>query len=171
LGIVSDEASPRLNQALPTLDRSHANELPPPSRVARVLLAEDGRVNQQVAVRLLERRGHSVRVAENGIEAVAAFQEEDFDLILMDVEMPELDGIQATRAIRELERRTGQHIPIVAMTAHAIQGDRERFLAAGMDDYLAKPVNSRTLYETVERSLRPASEGRKPFAAVTRSRP
>jgi two-component system sensor kinase len=120
---------------------------------------------------LLERRGHAVRVAENGIEAVAAFQEETFDLILMDVEMPELDGIQATRAIRELERRTGQHIPIVAMTAHAIQGDRERFLAAGMDDYLAKPVNSRTLSETVERNLRPASEGKKPFTSVTRSSP
>ncbi|MCL4205513.1 MAG: response regulator [Pirellulaceae bacterium] len=171
LGIVNDEDLPRLSQALPSPDRRVANDLPPPSRVARVLLAEDGRVNQQVAVRLLERRGHAVRVAENGIEAVAAFQEETFDLILMDVEMPELDGIQATRAIRELERRTGQHIPIVAMTAHAIQGDRERFLAAGMDDYLAKPVNSRTLYETVERNLRPASQGGKPFFSVTRSSP
>ena len=155
LGIVRDEPAHRFAVAPPAMGSLVASDLPPPTRLARILLAEDSRVNQQVAVRLLERRGHWVRVAENGAEAVAAFQQERFDLILMDVEMPEMDGIQATLAIRSLERRNGEHIPIIAMTAHAIQGDRERFLAAGMDDYLAKPANSRTLYQTVERHLPP----------------
>ena len=118
---------------------------------ARVLLAEDGLVNQKVAVKLLERRGHTVVVAENGRTALEALARESFDVILMDIEMPEMDGIQATHAIRQRETITGQHIPIIAMTAHAIKGDRERFLAAGMDDYIAKPVDPARLYEIVER--------------------
>ncbi len=119
-------------------------------RRRRILLAEDGLVNQQVACGLLEARGHSVVVAGNGHEAIKALEQEPFDLILMDVQMPELDGFEATKAIRERERTTGKHIPIVAMTAHAMKGDRERCLQAGMDYYLTKPIQSKALFETVE---------------------
>jgi signal transduction histidine kinase/DNA-binding NarL/FixJ family response regulator len=117
----------------------------------RILLAEDGAVNQKVATRLLQRRGHYVTVVENGREAIRMLDEEVFDLVLMDVEMPEMDGVQATRAIREREKAINRHIPIIAMTAHAIKGDRERFLAAGMDDYVAKPCPAQQLFELVER--------------------
>ena len=119
-------------------------------RPRRILLAEDGLVNQQVARRLLEVRGHQVFVANNGKEAVAALEREAFDLVLMDVQMPEMDGFSATAAIRAKERATGLHMPIIAMTANAMRGDRERCLEAGMDGYLAKPIHSRLLYETVE---------------------
>ena len=116
----------------------------------RILLAEDGLVNQKVAVNLLERRGHVVVVAENGKEAVAALERESFDIVLMDVEMPEMDGMQATTVIREREQTAGGRIPIIAMTAHAMKGDRERFLQTGMDGYIAKPIEVDQLYETVE---------------------
>ncbi|MEO2029063.1 MAG: response regulator [Fuerstiella sp.] len=113
-------------------------------------MAEDGLVNQKVAMGLLTGQGHSVTLAENGRLAVAAWEQGEFDLILMDVSMPEMDGVEATSAIREKERGTGRHIPIVAMTAHAIKGDRERFLSAGMDAHVAKPVDPAELYEVVE---------------------
>ena len=124
----------------------------------RVLLAEDGAINQQVAVRLLEERGHSVVVVNNGraaVEQVAAQAsaspaEPPFDVVLMDVQMPEMDGLEATAAIRRAEAQTGGHVPIVAMTAHAMKGDRDRFLAAGMDGYVAKPVRPHELYAAVE---------------------
>jgi CheY-like chemotaxis protein len=119
-------------------------------RRRRVLLAEDGLVNQQVACGLLEARGHSVVIVNNGHEAVKALEQEPFDLVLMDVQMPELDGFEATKAIREQEKTTGRHVPIVAMTAHAMKGDRERCLQAGMDFYLTKPIQSKALFETVE---------------------
>lgn len=115
----------------------------------RILLAEDGAVNQRVAVLMLESRGHEVTVANNGREAVERFKSGAFDLILMDVQMPEMDGLEATRTIRGLET-DGDHIPIVAMTAHAMSGDRERCLEAGMDDYLSKPIQARLLYTAVE---------------------
>ena len=115
-----------------------------------VLLAEDGLINQKVAVNLLERRGHVVEVAENGRVALAALERELFDLVLMDVQMPEMDGFEATAAIRERERETGEHLPIIAMTAHAMKGDRERCLEAGMDEYLAKPIDPEGLYAAVE---------------------
>jgi CheY-like chemotaxis protein len=116
----------------------------------RILLAEDGLVNQKVAVNLLEQRGHKVTVANNGQEAIAAVANESFDVILMDVQMPAMDGLEATGIIREREKESGEHIPIIAMTAHAMKGDRERCLAAGMDGYIAKPIRAKNLYETVE---------------------
>ena len=115
-----------------------------------ILLAEDGVINQQVAVRLLEERGHSVEVVNNGRAAVEQVAAEPFDVVLMDVQMPDMDGLEATAAIRRAETLTGGHIPIVAMTAHAMQGDRDRFLAAGMDGYVAKPVRPHELYAAVE---------------------
>ena len=116
----------------------------------RILLAEDGAINQQVAVRLLEERGHSVVVVNNGRAAVEQVAAQPFDVVLMDVQMPEMDGLEATAAIRQAEEQTGGHVPIIAMTAHAMKGDRDRFLAAGMDGYVAKPVRPHQLYAAVE---------------------
>jgi two-component system, sensor histidine kinase and response regulator len=110
-----------------------------------ILLAEDNAVNQKLAVRMLEKRGHTVTVAGNGKEAVAALQNHSFDLVLMDVQMPEMDGFEATAAIRALEKLSGNHLPIIALTAHAMVGDRDRCLAAGMDDYLTKPIQTEEL--------------------------
>lgn len=115
-----------------------------------VLLAEDNRVNQLVAVRLLQKRGHTVVLVETGKAALEAARNGSFDLILMDVQMPEMDGLEATGLIRESEKPTGKHTPIVAMTAHAMVGDRERCLAAGMDGYIAKPLSVKDLFETIE---------------------
>ena len=120
---------------------------------ASILLAEDGLVNQRVAMGLLAMWGHHVVVAKNGVEAVAACDKEQFDLVLMDVQMPEMDGYQATAAIRENERQTGNHTPIIAMTAAAMKGDREKCLAVGMDGYIAKPVAAAELFETLERHV------------------
>ena len=115
-----------------------------------VLLAEDNVVNQKLATRLLEKMGHRVMLAANGAEAVRLHGSSQFDLILMDVQMPEMNGFEATAQIRDREKRTGDHIPIVALTAHAMQGDRDRCLAAGMDDYLSKPLNANALAEKLE---------------------
>jgi PAS domain S-box-containing protein len=124
--------------------------LPTSQRRLRILLAEDNSVNQRLAVRLLEKRGHSVAVANNGREALAALEKEPFQLILMDVQMPEMDGMEVTARIRALEKGTGKHIPILAMTAHAMQGDRERCLAGGMDGYFSKPIRILALHEMIE---------------------
>jgi PAS domain S-box-containing protein len=126
---------------------------PPGNRALRLLLAEDNRVNQRLAVRLLEKRGHQVVVVDNGRDAVATALAQPFDLILMDVQMPEMDGFEATAALRAAERGTGLRRPIVAMTAHAMKGDRERCLLAGMDEYLAKPIQPAELYELIDRML------------------
>jgi CheY-like chemotaxis protein len=120
-------------------------------RRLRVLLAEDNEVNQRLAVRLLEKRGHRVIVVGTGREAVTAHATEPFDLVLMDVQMPEMDGLEATAAIRAAERNGGTRVPIIAMTAHAMKGDRERCLLAGMDDYVAKPVQAAELFELIDR--------------------
>ena len=120
------------------------------TRTLRILLVEDGLINQKVACGMLEKRGHQVEVANNGREAVAAVERSTYDLVLMDVMMPEMDGFEATAAIREIERTSGGHMPIVAMTAHALKDDRKRCLAAGMDDYLSKPVQAKALYAMLE---------------------
>ena len=125
-------------------------DLEPPARVLRILLAEDNVVNQRLVVRVLERRGHSVAVAADGRQAVEAVRAERFDLVLMDVQMPEIDGFEATTAIREYEGANGTHIPIVALTAHAMKGDEERCRQAGMDAYLCKPVESARLIQLAE---------------------
>jgi PAS domain S-box-containing protein len=116
-----------------------------PGRSLRVLLAEDNAVNQKLASRLLEKQGHAVTVVSNGKEALAALEREAFDVVLMDVQMPEMDGFEATAAIR----RAGRRVPIVAMTAHAMKGDRERCLEAGMDGYVSKPIQARELIDAV----------------------
>ncbi len=119
-------------------------------RNLRVLLAEDNRVNQVLVMHLLDRQGHSVTLAADGREVIRAFERTDFDLVLMDVQMPEMDGFEATAAIRAKERVSGSHVPIIALTAHAMKGDRERCLAAGMDGYLAKPIRENELQEVME---------------------
>lgn len=119
-------------------------------RPLHVLLAEDNPVNQELAVELLEMRGHSVRIAGNGVEVLAALDRESFDVILMDVQMPEMDGFQATGAIRNREKQSGTHIPIIAITGFAMKGDRQRCLDAGMDGYISKPLRSKELFEVVE---------------------
>jgi PAS domain S-box-containing protein len=117
----------------------------------KVLLAEDNPVNQMVAAKMLEKRGHTVIIAANGLEALAALDQGEFDIVLMDVQMPEMDGREATLAIRARERSTGGHIPIVAVTASAMKGDRERCLEVGMDGYITKPIKYESLIEEVER--------------------
>ena len=124
--------------------------LTPTVRPLRVLLAEDTPVNQVLAVRMLEKWGHSVAVVATGRQALQAVEQERFDLVLMDLQMPEMSGLEATAAIREREQATGAHLPIVAMTAHAMKGDRERCLAGGMDGYVAKPVHPADLYDAIE---------------------
>ena len=121
-----------------------------PIRGVHVLLVEDNPVNQQIAIRMLERRGHSVKAVGNGREALDLLDTEHFDVVLMDVQMPDMDGFEATAAIRERESHTAAHIPIVAMTAHTMEGDRERCLGAGMDDYITKPIRPQVLYRTIE---------------------
>jgi signal transduction histidine kinase/CheY-like chemotaxis protein len=127
------------------------NEAAMPYRPLVILLAEDNVVNQRVAVGLLEKRGHTVVIANNGKEATQAVATQRFDLVLMDVQMPEMDGAEATEVIRRTEAVRGQHTPIVAMTAHAMPGDRERCLEAGMDDYLTKPIQVKELLMTIDR--------------------
>jgi PAS domain S-box-containing protein len=128
----------------------------------RILLAEDNIVNQRLACRLLENHGDTVVVANNGVQLLETLERQSFDLILMDAQMPQMDGFEATAAIRRMEEATLGHIPIIAMTAHAMVGDRQRCLEAGMDGYIAKPVHAHELFETIETVL--ANAG--PAAAV-----
>jgi signal transduction histidine kinase/DNA-binding response OmpR family regulator len=141
-------------QVRPTLIMRHS--LRETHRTGRLLLVEDNKVNQTVARRLLERRGHTVVVANNGREALAILEEvttAGFEVVLMDVQMPEMGGFECTGIIRAREKVTRFHLPIIAMTAHAMKGDEERCLAAGMDDYLSKPIRPDELFEVVERHL------------------
>ncbi len=120
----------------------------------RILLAEDNPINQKVAVHILEKRGHIVRTAGNGNEVLDALDKEEFDAVLMDVQMPVLDGFEATARIRARERRTRRHMPVIALTAHALKEDRKRCLEAGMDDYVSKPLNPEELFRTLDRVAR-----------------
>ncbi len=133
--------------AIPLINRYSLQDARESSASLRVLLVEDNRVNQRLATRLLEKRGHSVSLASDGREALVVLEKESFDLVLMDLQMPEMDGFEATTAIRKNERGTGNHLPIVALTAHAMKGDREKCLAAGMDGYLTKPIRPHELDE------------------------
>jgi signal transduction histidine kinase/CheY-like chemotaxis protein/ligand-binding sensor domain-containing protein len=119
-------------------------------RPLHILLVEDNLVNQALAVRLIQKQGHNVEVANHGREALAMVENSRFDLILMDIEMPEMDGFSATRAIREKEKTNGNHVPIIAMTAHAMSGDEERCLTGGMDGYVSKPIQPHRLFEVIE---------------------
>jgi two-component system, sensor histidine kinase and response regulator len=128
----------------------------------RILLVEDHVINQKLASRLLEKQGHTVTVVSSGRSALLALEQRDgappaFDLVLMDVQMPEMDGLEATRHIRELERGTGRHLPIIAMTAYAMKGDREKCLTAGMDAYVSKPIQPRDLFEVIAQVMSPCS--------------
>jgi CheY-like chemotaxis protein len=116
----------------------------------RVLLADDNALNCRLTERLLTRRGHSVSIASNGCEAVEQFRSQPFQIVLMDVQMPEMDGLTATALIREYECAMGTRVPIIAMTANSMKGDREACLAAGMDDYISKPFQPEELYAKVE---------------------
>ncbi len=124
-------------------------------RPLRILLAEDSPPNQRLAVGVLTKWGHEITVVNNGREALATLENnsDQFDLVLMDVQMPEMDGFQATSLIREREARSGTHLPIIAMTAHAMKGDREECLAAGMDGYVAKPIRRRELQQVIDEVL------------------
>ncbi len=125
----------------------------PPLLPLDILLVEDSLVNQKLATLLLKKHGHGVTLANNGREALAQLAEKRFDVVLMDVEMPEMDGLEATAVTRAKERQTGEHVPIIAMTAHALKGDRERFLAAGMDEYVSKPIRAAILFQTIQQVL------------------
>jgi CheY-like chemotaxis protein len=127
-------------------ERTGDEEFPRPGRPLRVLLAEDNLVNQKLAVRLLEKEGHSVVVTGNGREALDAIERATFDVVLMDVQMPVMGGFEATATLRDRERGTGRHLPVVATTAHAMKGDREQCHAAGMDAYIAKPIQAQELF-------------------------
>jgi CheY-like chemotaxis protein len=136
----------------------------------RILVAEDNVVNQEFILRLLEKRGHIVKVTRDGREALAALEKDPYDLMVMDVRMPEMDGLEATALIRERERGSGRRLPIIAMTAHAMKGDRERCLAAGMDAYISKPVNIQELFLAIQ-SLTPDLGAAAEIAPNTRSAP
>jgi len=130
-------------------DDRRRTELPP----LRILLVEDSEANRRVALAMLDGQGHRVSLAADGREALERIAAESFDAVLMDVQMPTMDGLAATAAIRAREAETGGHLPIVAMTAHALHGDREKCLAAGMDDYVSKPIRRRALLDALGRAL------------------
>jgi CheY-like chemotaxis protein len=136
--------------AIPLITRFSLQDAREPDAYLSVLLAEDNLVNQRLVVRLLEKRGHRVVVASTGLEALQALEKGSFDLVLMDVQMPEMDGLEATAVIREKEKSSGLHQPVVALTAHAMKGDREKCMAGGMDGYLSKPIRPQELDQLLE---------------------
>ena len=148
--------APALAGAIPLVTRYSLQDARDPAEVLHILVAEDNFVNQRLATRLLEKRGHRVAVAANGCEALKALGEASYDLVLMDVQMPVMDGMEATAKLREMEKLTGRHQPVVAMTAHAMKGDQELCFAAGMDGYLTKPIHRQELDEVLERYTRAA---------------
>jgi CheY-like chemotaxis protein len=135
--------------ASPVATRQSLSSAPhSPSR--RILLAEDNAINQKVATHMLEKLGHTVMVVSDGQQALAALDKETFDLVFMDIQMPGMDGLEVTKNLREKESTTGHHLRVVAMTAHAMNGDRERCLEAGMDGYLAKPIDVKELIQSID---------------------
>ena len=134
-----------------SLSASISAKIPPAKQPLRILLAEDNVTNQKLAVAILEKQGHTIKVVGDGKQAIEAYEKEPFDVVLMDMQMPEVDGLEATVSIRSLERSTGRHTPIIALTANAMIGDRERCLNAGMDDYLSKPLRADDLFATIEK--------------------
>jgi signal transduction histidine kinase/DNA-binding response OmpR family regulator len=152
MAVLEKTTPPTFNTVLPLEPTSR-------SRAFRILLAEDNRVNQAVASRLLAKLGHTPVIANNGREAIDLLQQESFDLVLMDIQMPEMDGILATKSIREREKSTHGHIPIIAMTAHAMKGDRARCIAAGMDGYVTKPINLEEVTAAILTALHITPEG------------
>jgi CheY-like chemotaxis protein len=148
----------RADEKLPLITHHTIEEA---RRRLSVLLVEDNVVNQKVAATMLEKRGHRVFVASHGREALEALDEERVDLVLMDVQMPEMDGFEATKRIRERERANGGHVPIVAMTAHAQTGDREKCLEAGMDSYISKPIRAEDLFSVIENLMNGSGERNK----------
>ena len=141
-----------------------------PARRLRILIAEDNPVNERVARTLLEKQGHTVLVAHNGREALAVAQREKLDVILMDVQMPEMDGFAATAAIRDMESGTGNRVPIVGVTAHATARDRRLCLAAGMDTYLSKPIRPEMLFAAIDEVIPGRREGVAPAAPAPTDR-
>jgi CheY-like chemotaxis protein len=135
----------------PELPAASSPQRPGPS--LRILLAEDNAVNQKLALRMLQKRGHTVVVANHGKEALDLIAQQYFDVVLMDVQMPQMGGLEATAILRASEQGTGRHQPIIAMTAHAMKGDRERCLEAGMDGYVSKPIDSKELFRVIESVL------------------
>ncbi|MCH5376774.1 MAG: response regulator, partial [Planctomycetes bacterium] len=144
LGVATTEDDESEYRALETLK---------PSTSLQVLLVEDSLLNQKLAEAVLKKAGHRVTIANNGREALDIWRSQAFDVVLMDIQMPEMDGYEATRAIRDQEQKTGGHIPIIAMTAHALKGDRERCLESGMDEYVSKPIHAKRMLETIESVL------------------
>jgi signal transduction histidine kinase/CheY-like chemotaxis protein len=140
--------------AIPFITRYSLHDARDPSEVLNILVAEDNVVNRRLATLLLEKRGHRVTVACNGREALEALEAGAYDLVFMDVQMPEMDGLEATAAVRKKESSTGKHQPIIALTAHAMKGDQERCLAAGMDGYLTKPIRPQELDVILQRYLK-----------------
>jgi len=161
----------RDNLCLPETPASRAEMATSALQGLRVLLAEDNHINQRLVIKLLERFKIQLEIAANGIEAVAHFNRTPFDLILMDVMMPEMDGLQAASEIRKLELQAGmaetQHVPIIALTANAMQGDNENCLAAGMDGYVAKPIRSETLFAEMHRVLQSTSRTNRVFNKIS----
>ncbi len=150
-----------LRSILHTLDTKSARSaqtrdsgLPAADKTLHVLLAEDNLVNQKVGMRMLEKQGHTVVVANDGVEAVSAWEKDSFDLILMDIQMPNMNGYETTASIRDKETHTGTHIPIIAMTAYAMKGDKERCIESGMDGYIAKPIRTEQMFAEIERVTR-----------------
>jgi two-component system sensor histidine kinase/response regulator len=156
--------------SIPLITRYSLQDAREPSEVLNILVTEDNVVNQRLATRLLEKRGHRVTIANNGRQAVEALEAGAFDLVFMDVQMPEMDGLEATAAVRKKEAATGKHQPIIALTAHAMKRDQEKCLAAGMDGYLTKPIRPQELDVVLERYvalLRSKRDGVSPAMETT----
>jgi CheY-like chemotaxis protein len=146
-----NEVAENVDFSQPEVKVYKQKDISPVKKKHKVLLAEDNLINQKLAFGLLENLGCKVTIVNNGKEALAASSENQYDIIFMDVQMPEMDGLEATALIREHEKQTGIHTPIVAMTAHAMKGDREKCLDAGMDEYTTKPISLKSITETIKR--------------------